>query len=48
MTPRRLLALAIWGAAAVIWADALAPGSPLLHAPTATPRHDIPRPLAHR
>lgn len=34
MNPRRLLALVIWGAAAVIWADALAPGSPLLHTHT--------------
>lgn len=31
MTPQRLLAVAIWAAAAVIWADALAPGSLLNH-----------------
>ena len=36
MTSRHLLAVAIWAAAAVIWADALAPGSLFNH--TTTPQ----------
>lgn len=37
MTPRRLLAAVIWAAALIIWADALAPGSPV--ADLTSPRH---------
>lgn len=37
MTPRHLLAVAVWAAAAVIWADALAPGSLFNHTTTPQP-----------